>query len=131
MHDATAAKTSRTEQSKLSPLRGTASVGALMGGLLASSCCILPLVLVSLGAGGAWMSNLTALSPYQPVFLSLAVMSITGGVWLSRRAKNQPCALDGPCAKTITQKRYTIGLWVGGTLALTAVAVNILVPLFY
>jgi len=131
MHNAITARTSRTEQSKLSPLRGTASVGALMGGLLASSCCILPLVLVSLGAGGAWMSNLTALAPYQPVFLGLAVMSITGGAWLSRRARNQACALDGPCAKTITQKRYTIGLWIGGILALTAVAVNTLVPLFY
>jgi len=111
-------------------LRGTASIGALMGGLLASSCCILPLVLVSLGAGGAWMSNLTALAPYQPIFLTLAVISVAGGIWLSRRARTQACAIDGPCAKTSTKKRYSVGLWVGGALALMAVATNGLAPLF-
>lgn len=131
MHNATIAEPSVAEQTKASPLRGTASIGALMGGLLASSCCILPLVLVSLGVGGAWMGNLTALAPYQPIFLTLATISVAGGFWLSRRARNQTCALDGPCAKTITQKRYSIGLWVGGALALTAIAINTLVPLFY
>ncbi|WP_342634038.1 mercuric transporter MerT family protein [Mesorhizobium waimense] len=37
--------------------------GGLLGALAASSCCIVPLVLFSLGIGGAWISNLTALAP--------------------------------------------------------------------
>jgi len=119
------------EQDTKSGLGRMASLGALTGGLLASSCCILPLVLVSIGVGGAWVGNLTALAPYQPIFLTLAGASVVGGFWVSRRARSQACAIDGPCAKTIGQKRYRIGLWVGGALAVTAIAINALAPLFY
>ncbi len=49
--------------------RGGLLAGAgLLGALLASSCCIVPLAFVTLGIGGAWMSNLTALEPYKPYF---------------------------------------------------------------
>jgi len=37
--------------------------GGIIGALVASSCCIVPLVLFSLGVGGAWIGNLTALAP--------------------------------------------------------------------
>src|SRR3546814_4499833 len=46
---------------------GWAAAGSILGAIAASSCCILPLVLFSLGAGGAWIANLTALAPYQPI----------------------------------------------------------------
>jgi len=131
MPDTSPAAPSPKDQDTASRLGLLASYGALTGGLLASTCCILPLVLVSIGVGGAWMSNLTALAPYQPIFLSLAALSIGGAFWLSRRARAQACAIDGPCAQTITKKRYRIGLWVGGGLAAVAVAVNTLTPLLY
>ena len=44
----------------------TAAVGGVIGAVLASSCCIGPLLLVTLGASGAWIGNLTALKTYQP-----------------------------------------------------------------
>jgi mercuric ion transport protein len=34
--------------------------GGLLGALAASSCCVLPLVLFSIGVSGAWIGNLTA-----------------------------------------------------------------------
>src|SRR5712692_9226659 len=52
--------------------RGTKGRGALfVGGLaaiLASTCCLGPLVLLMLGISGAWIANLTALEPYRPIF---------------------------------------------------------------
>jgi mercuric ion transport protein len=42
------------------------AIGGLFGAIAASSCCIVPLVLFSLGISGAWIANLTALAPYQP-----------------------------------------------------------------
>ncbi|MCW8914978.1 MAG: mercuric transporter MerT family protein [Magnetovibrio sp.] len=111
--------------------KGLTSLGAITGGVLASSCCILPLVLVSIGAGGAWVANLTALAPYQPIFLTLAAISIGGGIWLARRARNQSCAIDGACAQSFTKKRYVIGLWLGGILAVIAVIINALAPFLY
>src|SRR5258708_21257504 len=44
-----------------------AAVGGILGALAASSCCIVPLILFSLGIGGAWIGNLTALAPYKPL----------------------------------------------------------------
>jgi len=109
----------------------TSAVGALLGGVLASSCCILPLALVSVGAGGAWMSNLTALSPYQPIFIGLAAVSVGTGLWKARAARRAACATDGTCAMPINSKINLIGLWIGGGLAVTAIVVSLVAPLFY
>jgi hypothetical protein len=46
------------------------AAGGLLGALAASSCCILPLVLFSLGVSGAWIGNFTRLAPYQPYFIA-------------------------------------------------------------
>ena len=43
------------------------AVSGILGALAASSCCIVPLVLFSIGIGGAWIGNLTALAPYKPL----------------------------------------------------------------
>ena len=46
------------------------AAGGILGALAASSCCIVPLILFSLGIGGAWIGNLTALAPYKPIFVA-------------------------------------------------------------
>lgn len=112
-------------------LERTSGLSALAGGILASSCCILPLALVSVGAGGAWLSNLTALSPYQPIFLGLAATSVGYGFWKARTARRSVCSTDGECTMPINSKFNLIGLWVGGGLAATAFAVTLAAPLFY
>ncbi len=53
--------------------QGLLAAGGILAALGASSCCILPLVLFGLGASGAWIGNLTAMAPYQPVFVAVAV----------------------------------------------------------
>lgn len=42
------------------------AAGGVLGALAAASCCIIPLILFSLGIGGAWIGNLTALAPTSP-----------------------------------------------------------------
>ena len=51
-------------------------VGAIGAATVASVCCVVPLLLVSLGIGGAWMSYLTALIPYRPFFIAFAVVAL-------------------------------------------------------
>ena len=46
------------------------ATGGILGALAASTCCILALLLFSLGISGAWIGQLTALSPYQLVFIA-------------------------------------------------------------
>ncbi len=48
---------------------GTRSmVAAVAAAIGASLCCIGPLVLLALGIRGTWISYLTALEPYHPIF---------------------------------------------------------------
>lgn len=108
---------------------GGFAAGGLAAGLLAMSCCILPLVLVSLGIGGAWMSYLTALSPYQPYFLGAGAISIGAGLWRAYR-KPKACAPGSLCAKPSTGRITKSLLWIGVALAVSAASVNLLAPYF-
>lgn len=49
-------------------------IAAGLAALGASLCCLGPLLLVSLGLGGSWMSSLNALEPYRPLFIGFAVI---------------------------------------------------------
>jgi mercuric ion transport protein len=69
---------------------GTAGIAAL----LASSCCLLPLGLVSAGLSGAWLSNLRVLQPYSPIFIGIAITALVlAGRSLFRSAES--CRVDG------------------------------------
>jgi mercuric ion transport protein len=53
-------------------------VAATLG---ASLCCVVPLVLVSLGISGAWLATLTALDPYRTWLASLALAALSFAAW--------------------------------------------------
>ena len=49
---------------------------ALASSLIASTCCVIPLVLVLAGITGAWMVHLTSFQPATPVFIGVALVSL-------------------------------------------------------
>ena len=49
------------------------SVGGIVAALGAATCCVVPFVLFFAGISGAWIGNLTAFEPYQPVFVTIAL----------------------------------------------------------
>lgn len=49
--------------------------------MLAASCCIVPLLFVTLGIGGSWMSQLTALEQYQPNFVVVTLAVLRVAFW--------------------------------------------------
>jgi mercuric ion transport protein len=102
--------------------------GGLAAGALASSCCILPLALVSLGIGGVWVGKLTALAPYQPAFLAAAALLIGVGLWRAHR-KPAACVPGSLCEKPAKTRATKTLLWIGALLAASAASVN-LVPYF-
>lgn len=55
--------------------RGALATGGLAA-ILASTCCLGPLVLVTLGFSGAWIGSLTVLEPYRPIFLGAALVAL-------------------------------------------------------
>ena len=73
---------------------------AVLASLLASTCCVLPLVLVLVGITGAWMVHLTALKPLTPYAIALTLGALGwAGLLLFRPAA--ACAVEDPACGTI------------------------------
>ncbi|MEP6194792.1 MAG: mercuric transporter MerT family protein [Nitratireductor sp.] len=65
---------------------GWAATGAgVLGALATTSCCVLPLVLVSLGVTGVFIGQLTALYAYKWVTFSVAAAAHGYGFWKAYR----------------------------------------------
>ena len=106
-------------------------IGAALAAIVASVCWVVPLVLVSVGVTGAWMSNLTVLAPYKWVLI-LAALSCMGYAWykIYRAQPADGCEPDTACAEPRTN-RLRVMFWVVSALVLAAVVSPYLVPLFF
>jgi mercuric ion transport protein len=104
------------------------AVGGLLGALAASSCCILPLVLFSLGVTGAWIGNLTQLAPYQSYIVAATLAFLGYGYWLVFRSSQAACAGGAACAKPLPNRLVKIGLIVATALVMAALAFDFLAP---
>lgn len=104
---------------------------AALGAVVASSCCIGPLLLVILGVSGAWIGNLVALEPYKPIFLVVTALLLGAGfrqVYFKPRAV---CAEGSYCARPGSAAITKSVLWIATVLAAAAATVNVWAPLFY
>jgi mercuric ion transport protein len=98
-----------------------------MGALAASTCCIVPLILFSLGISGAWIGNLTALEPYKPIFIAVTLGFLGYGYWLVYR-KPKVCVDGAACAKPLPNRLVKSALWVSTVLILIALFWNWIAP---
>ena len=108
---------------------GALALGGLAA-LVASACCLAPLVLVSVGLGGAWMANLQMLSPYRWGFLAAAAVAL---VFAYRRIY-RPAAECEPgevCALPQAKRTYKVIFWFVGALVLASLSIPYWAPLFY
>ena len=96
------------------------AAGGVLGALAASSCCIIPLILFSLGVSGAWIGNLTALAPYKPVFITVTLGLLGYGFWMVYR-RPAPCAEGAACARPLPNRLVKTALWASTALILLAV----------
>jgi len=104
--------------------------GGMLGAVAMTSCCIMPLVLFSLGATGAWIGNLAALYPYRPYFLVPAVGLLVAGFYKSyRKPAAGECAAEAACAVSPGFDRVNKAvLWIAGALVLAALAFPAVAP---
>ena len=107
------------------------ATGGVAGAILASSCCIGPFALLSLGVSGAWVGNLTALASYQPLFIAITLVSIRLGF---RSVYFQPKAVyaEGSyCACPPSAVITKTALWCAAALVMLALTVDWWAPLLY
>lgn len=108
--------------------------GALFAGgvaaILASTCCLGPLVLIALGFSGAWIGNLTMLEPFRPLFIAAALLAL----FFAYRRIYRPatdCTPGEVCAIAQVKTTYKTLFWVVAALVLLALVFPYLAPLFY
>ena len=101
---------------------GLVAAGGILGAIAATSCCIVPLVLFTLGIGGAWIGDLTALAPYQPIFIAATLIFLGTGYYLVYRRRGAACA-DGKCrARLLPRRGVKLALWAATALVASAIA---------
>jgi mercuric ion transport protein len=111
--------------------KGLFAAGGVVGAILASTCCIAPLVLLTLGISGAWIGNLTALEPYKPIFAGAALVFIGLG-FRQVYFKAKPVCEDGSyCARPQSALITKSALWISTLLVALALTINWWAPLFY
>ncbi len=111
----------------VSHLQNAAATGGLLGAVAASSCCMLPLLLFTLGASGPWIGMLVRLAPYQPYFIAVAVVCLGCGYWLMYRSSRQKCTTS---CLTRSANKFVNPAFVAATiLVAAAIAFNFLAPL--
>jgi len=109
-------------------------LGGAIGALIASTgtlvCCVLPAVMVSLGAGAALAGLVTAvpeliwLSERKALVFGVATVSLVVAGVLLWRAKSAPCPADARLAATCRRLRaWSNGLYIFSLLATMAGAI--------
>jgi mercuric ion transport protein len=111
-----------------------AGSGALfVGGLaaiIASTCCLGPLVLVALGLSGAWIGSLARLEPYRPFFIAGALIALFfAGRRIFRPA--QSCNAGEVCAVPRTRRVDKILFGIVSGLVVIALVFPYVVKFFY
>jgi mercuric ion transport protein len=104
------------------------AIGGIIGALAASSCCILPVLLFSLGIGGAWIGNFTQLAPYQPYFIAATLAFVGAGYWLVYRSSKAACVGGEACARTLPNRLVKAALVAATVIVLAALAFDFLAP---
>lgn len=109
--------------------RGALFAGGLAA-ILASTCCLGPLILVTLGISGAWIGNLTLLEPYRPIFIGASLIALFFA-WRSIFRPAEACAPDQVCAIPQVRTTYKIIFGIVSALVLVAIGFPYVMPFFY
>lgn len=108
----------------------TALFAGVLAAILASTCCLGPLILISLGFSGAWIGNLTVLEPYRPFLIVAALVAL----FFAGRQIFRPAHLCNPgevCALPRARGIYKFLFWGCATLVLIALVYPYVARFFY
>lgn len=109
-------------------------IGALFTGglaaILASTCCLGPLLLVTLGFSGAWIGKLRVLEPYSHYFMALALIAM---FFAYRRIYRpvQDCKPGEVCAIPQVRTAYKIIFWLVVSLILIGLVYPYILPYLF
>ena len=101
-----------------------------LAALLASACCLGPLILVSVGVSGAWIGNLAVLEPYRPIFIAVALVALFFA-WRKIFRSAADCKPGEVCAVPAVRLTYKLIFWIVAALVVAALAFPYVLPWLY
>ena len=116
---------------KNSSMKTQASLaGGLLAAIGASACCFGPLLLITLGFGGAWAARLKALEAFQPIFIGLtaALMALAFHRLYVRTSR---CAPGEACELPHVLRRQRIAFWIVAAAVLFMATFPLFADFFY
>ncbi|WP_323780133.1 mercuric transporter MerT family protein [Leisingera sp.] len=105
----------------------TTGLGVL-GALAMTSCCILPLVLVSFGVTGVFIAQLGALYQYKWITFALSAAFIGYGFYKAYRPIPAEACADGTCARPMNRTLMRSILWIATVIVAVAMIFPYLTP---
>ena len=99
--------------------------GAMLSAIGATACCAGPLLVVTLGFGGAWASRLKQLEALQPLFAALA-FGFMALAFHRLYIRPRHCALGEACESPQVLRRQRVAFWI----VAAAILVMATFPLF-
>ncbi len=100
----------------------------ILGALAMTSCCILPLTLVSLGVTGVFIGRLSALYQYHWYFLGFATLALAYGFFKAYRPLSADSCADGSCARPLNRTLVRAVMWVSLCIVVAALVFQSLAP---
>ena len=92
-------------------------IGAIGAGVAASACCTIPLALVTLGVGGSLVGTFTAMEPYRPYFIAIAVLALGYVAFREiQRAQRPDCDCEEGLSNKMRRSLLVVGFLVTAAL---------------
>lgn len=98
--------------------QGATLAGSALSGLLASACCIGPLVLSLLGVSGAAFAQ--RFEPLRPHLLVLTYGLLAAAFYLTYRPAEAACAPGEACEMPRASRAGRVMLWIGTLFVVVA-----------
>ena len=92
------------------------TLGGLAAAFGVAACCALPLLMISLGLGTAWLGGIASVAaPIRSLLLVFAALALAGGAALLWRQQRHAatCGPNGVCAPPVVRLVTLVGLIVG------------------
>lgn len=102
-----------------------------IAGLLASACCIGPLVLASMGLGTIAAGIVAMFEPLRPVFILIAFAALGIVGWKIYRRPVTACEPGAACVVPRTGRTYEALFWVTAVVVLALITFPYYIALFY
>ena len=113
------------------PKDGLAATVGILAGLGAASCCLVPFAFFSLGITGAWISNITALAPYQPIFAAVAFGCIGYGGYHVYWKRKKADTIGTACTSPVSGRIIKGTLWGATLLTVLALTFPYFAPIIF